>query len=145
MMSRAWLLKRVVYLGVLVAMSMSAAVVLLHDWNRVVGLLNGSWPQWVTNVANVLQIARPGAALACWLSRAARSRSPAQSEGGWVRVLRCLAWTLPSRDRERFVREVMANMADRQRWWQRLQELLSVAAGLPGLAVILRWARRRRA
>ena len=44
-----------------------------------------------------------------------------------------------------FVREVMANMADRQRWWQRIEELLSVAGAVPGLAVILQWARRRRA
>jgi len=55
-----------------------------------------------------------------------------------VRVLRCLAWLLPSRDRERFVGEVVANMADRRRWWQRLEELLSVAGAEPGLAVILR-------
>jgi len=54
-------------------------------------------------------------------------------------------WLLPSRDRERFVGEVAANMADRRRWGQRLEELLSVAAAVPGLAVVLRWARRRRA
>jgi hypothetical protein len=41
------------------------------------------------------------------------------------------------------VREELANMADRQRWWQRLNELLSVAAAVPGLPLILRWARRR--
>jgi hypothetical protein len=39
----------------------------------------------------------------------------------------------------------MANLADRQRWWQRVGELLSVAGAVPGLAVILRWAWRRRA
>jgi len=39
------------------------------------------------------------------------------------------------------VGEVLANMAD----WQRVEELLSVAAAVPELAVILRWARRRRA
>jgi hypothetical protein len=43
------------------------------------------------------------------------------------------------------VGEVMANLADRRRWWQRVEELLSVAGAVPGLAVILRWARRRRA
>jgi hypothetical protein len=40
--------------------------------------------------------------------------------------------------RDRFVREVMANLTDRQRSWQRLKELLSVAAATPGWAVILR-------
>jgi hypothetical protein len=44
---------------------------------------------------------------------------------------------LPARDRDRFVGEVMANPADRQRWWQRLDELLSVAGAVPGPAVIL--------
>jgi hypothetical protein len=58
-------------------------------------------------------------------------------------VLRLLSLLLPTRDRERFVGEVLANLADRQRWWQRLHELLSVAGAVPGLAVILRWARRR--
>lgn len=43
------------------------------------------------------------------------------------------------------VREVTAMVADRQRWWQRVEELLTVAAAVPVLAVILRWARRRRA
>jgi hypothetical protein len=28
---------------------------------------------------------------------------------------------------------VLANLADRERWWQRLDELLSVAGGVPGL------------
>jgi len=51
----------------------------------------------------------------------------------------------PARDRERFVGEVLANMADSQRWWQRLRDLLSVAVAVPGLAVILRRARRGRA
>jgi len=56
-----------------------------------------------------------------------------------------VALLLPARDRERFVRDVLGNMGDRQLWWQRVDELLSVAAAVPGLAVILRWARRRRA
>jgi hypothetical protein len=60
-------------------------------------------------------------------------------------LLRLLALLLPARDGERFVSEVLANMADCQRWWQRLEELLSVADAVPGLAVLLRWARRRRA
>jgi len=33
---------------------------------------------------------------------------------------------------------------DRRRWWERVEDLLSVAAAVPGLAGILRWARRRR-
>ena len=56
-----------------------------------------------------------------------------------------LALLLPARNRGRFVREVLANMEDRRRWWQRVEEMLSVAAAVPGLAVILRWARRLRA
>ncbi len=60
-------------------------------------------------------------------------------------LLHLRAPLLPARDRERFVGEVLANLADRQRWWQRVEELLSVAGAVPGLAVILRWARRRRA
>ncbi|HXM59140.1 MAG TPA: hypothetical protein VOB72_27325, partial [Candidatus Dormibacteraeota bacterium] len=46
-------------------------------------------------------------------------------------------------DRDRFVREVRAILADYEPR-QRLNELLSVAAAVPGLAVILQWARRRR-
>jgi len=56
-----------------------------------------------------------------------------------ARLLSLLALLLPERDRERFVREVVANMAD-LRWRQRLEVWLSVAAAVPGLAVILRWA-----
>ena len=65
------------------------------------------------------------------------------ADGAAAWILACLALLLPARDRERFVREVTANMADRQRWWQRFEELLSVAAAVPALAVILRRARRR--
>jgi len=54
-------------------------------------------------------------------------------------------WPRSCPPRDRFVAEVLANLADRERWWQRLDELLSVAGAVPGLAVILRWARRRRA
>jgi hypothetical protein len=83
--------------------------------------------------------------LARLLPAAARSRSAEPGSGVAVRVLSLLALLLPARDRERFVGEVMANLADRHRWWQRLNEMLSVAGAVPGLAVILRWARRRRA
>ena len=61
-----------------------------------------------------------------------------------ARVLGLLALLLPPRDRERFVGEVLANMAE-LRWRQRVGELLSVATAVPGLAVIVRWARRERA
>ncbi len=91
------------------------------------------------------QITTPIVGPAWWLTRAARSRSTESGGGVVVRLLRILALLLPPRDRERFVREVMANVADRRRWWQRLEELLSVAAAVPGLAMILRWTRQRRA
>jgi len=65
--------------------------------------------------------------------------------GGQQLRLGRLAVLLPARDRERFVCKVLANLADRMRWWQCVEELLSVAAAVPGLAVVLRWARRRRA
>jgi len=100
----------------------------------------------VGNVANALQITTPiAAALVWWFTRTARTRSTARTDGLAARVLRLLALLLPARDRERFRGEVLANLADRQRWWPRLEELLSVAGAVPGLAVILRWARRRRA
>jgi hypothetical protein len=41
------------------------------------------------------------------------------------------------------VGEVLANLADRRRWWQRVDELVSGTAAVPGLAVVLRLARRR--
>jgi hypothetical protein len=59
-----------------------------------------------------------------------------------ARLLRILALLLPARDRERFVGEVMADIAD-LRWRHRVEEMLSVAGAVPGLAVILRRARRR--
>ncbi len=108
--------------------------------------LNGGWPPWVSNVANVFQIAGPVTALLVWwITRSTRARGAEPGAGVAVRLLRLLALMLPTRDRDRFVREVLANLADRHRWWQRVAELLSVAAAVPGLALILRWARRRRA
>jgi hypothetical protein len=65
-------------------------------------------------------------------ARAARSRSNTSANGAAVRALRLVALVLPARDRERFVREVVANLSDRHRWWQRLDELLSVAGAVPG-------------
>ena len=145
-MGYAWLLRRLAYLAGLAAVPTSLIAVLVRDWNRVVAFLNGTWPQWVSNVANIVQIGGLIVALAWWVTRAARSRSTEPGAGlAAARLLGLLALLLPARDRERFVREVTANMADRQRRWQRVEELLSVAAAVPGLAVILRWARRRRA
>lgn len=89
------------------------------------------------NVANLLQIATAIVALAWWLGRAGRSRTTASAEGAAIRVLRLLA-------RDRFVAEVDAILAEYEPR-QRITQLLSVAAAGPGLAVILRWARRRRA
>jgi len=58
-MDRAWLLKRLLRLAALVAAPTSVAFVLVRGWNGVAVLLNGGWPPWVSNVANVVQIATP--------------------------------------------------------------------------------------
>lgn len=98
----------------------------------------------MSNVANVVQIGSPTIALlVVWLTKVVRSRSIEPGAGAAARLLGLLALLLPSRDRKRFVGEVLANMAS-LRWRQRAEELLSVARAVPGLAVILRWARRRR-
>jgi hypothetical protein len=144
-MGRSWLLKRLAYLCLLVAVPVGVAMTLVLAWHRVAAFLNGAWPPWVNNVANVVQIGSPAIALlALWLAKVVRSRHTEPGDGMAVRLLRLLALLLPARDRERFVGEVLANMAD-LRWRQRVEELLSVAGAVPGLAVILRWARRRRA
>jgi hypothetical protein len=97
----------------------------------------------LAGVANVVQIGVPAIALlALWLTRVVRTRSTEPAGGAAARLLGFLALLLPARDRERFVGEVLANMAG-LRWRQRVDELLSVAGTVPGLAVILRWARRR--
>jgi hypothetical protein len=98
----------------------------------------------VSNVANVVQIGGPIVALSWWLTPTARSRRTEPGAGVAARLLGLLALLLPTRDRERFVGEVLGNMAD-LRWTQRVEELLAVAAAVPGLAVILRRARGRRA
>jgi hypothetical protein len=141
-MNPAWLLRRLVRIALLLAAPVSAAVALLRDWGRIAAFVNGTWPQWVSNVANVVQIGGPIIALAWWLTRA---RSTEPGAGVAARLLGLIALLLPVRDRDRFIDEVLANLADRRRWWQRVDELLSVAAAVPGLAVILRWAQRRRA
>ena len=43
-MNRAWLLKRIAYLGVLIAVSLSVIVVMVRGWDRVIGFLDGGWP-----------------------------------------------------------------------------------------------------
>jgi hypothetical protein len=102
-----WLLKRLVYLGWLVAVPMGGAVALLRDWNRVPAFLNGNWPPWVSNVVNVFQIGGPIVALAGWITRAARARRTEPGDGTAVRLLRFLALLLPARHRDRFVGEVL--------------------------------------
>ena len=57
-------------------------------------------------------------ALALWITRAARPRSTEPGVGMAARLLGLFALPLPTRDRERFVGEVLANMAD-LRWRQR--------------------------
>jgi hypothetical protein len=143
-MGCAWLLKRLVYLVALTAVPTSAIVTLARDWNPIAAFLNGTWPQWVTNVANVAQISGAIAALAWWLSRIVGPHSTEPGDGAAARLLRLLALLLPARDRERFVGEVLANMAG-LRWRERIEEFMSVAAAMPGIAAIVRWARRRRA
>ena len=115
------------------------------DWSRIATFLNGAWSPWVSNVATSSKSAGRIVALAWWMTNAARYCGTKPAHGLAARLLSLLALLLPARDRERFVVEVLANMADRRRWWRRVEELLSVAAAVPGLAVILRWARRRRA
>ena len=77
-----------------------------------------------------------------WLTDATRTRTTYSGTGAAARLLGLLALLLPARDRERFVGEVLGNTAE-LRWRQRVEELLSVASAVPGLAVIVRWARRR--
>jgi hypothetical protein len=70
--------------------------------------------------------------LALWLTKATRSRSTGPSEGSVAaRLLSLLALLLPARDRERFVGEVLGNMAE-LRWRERVGELRSVASAVPG-------------
>lgn len=78
------------------------------------------------------------------MDRLARSQRTDLGAGVAARLLGLLALLLPAHDRERFVGEVLANMAE-LRWRQRVRELLSMARVVPGLAVIQWWARRRRA
>ena len=141
-MNRAWLLRCLGRLIVTTAVPLSVAVALVHGWDRVVAFLNGGWPPLVGNVANLLQIVTPIVAVAWWLTRAARSRTATKTEGTAPRALRLLALLLPPSDRDRFVREVTSILADHEPR-QRITQLLSVAAAVPGLAVILRWGRRR--
>ena len=102
-MPRAWLLKRLLRLAGLAAVPTSAAVALVRDWTRIAALMNGTWPPWVSNVANVVQISSPAIALlAVWLTRTARARSTEPGTGLAASLLGLLALLLPAGDRERF-------------------------------------------
>ena len=142
-MGCGWLLRRIIRLALLTAISTSVVVALVRGWGQVGEFLNGAWPPWVSNVANVVQLGGAIALLALWLTNATRARSIDPGRGAAARLLGLLALLLPARDRERFVGEVLGNMAE-LRWRQRVEELLSVAAAVLGLAVIVRWAWRRR-
>lgn len=143
-MGCGWLPKRLLRLALLVAVPIGVVLLLAHEYNRVAAFLNGAWPPWISNVANVVQISSPAIALlTLWLARLVRSHSTEPSAGHAARLLGLFALLLPARDRERFVGEVLGNMAE-LRWRQRVEELLSAAAAVPGLAVIVRWARWRR-
>src|SRR5579859_4539759 len=101
-MGCAWLLKRFVYLALLLAGPLLAVPVLVRDWSRIAAFMNGPWPQWVGNLANVVQIGSPAIAfLAVWLARAARSRRAEPGAGAAGRLLGILSLLLPVRDRER--------------------------------------------
>jgi hypothetical protein len=136
----------------LAAAGMSAVTPLVLRLSGVATILDGILHPWVNNLATLSQIAVAVVvvvgtlgALGSWcLARIKRSGLVKPAKDSSRTELVCLGQLLPSRDRERFVREAMANMADRQRWWQRVEELLSVAAAVPGLTVILGWAQRRR-
>ena len=71
------------------------------------------------------------------------SRSERVERDRAVAVCPLSVLALPPLAREHSVNEVLANMADPAAVWLRLEELPSVAAAVPGLAVILRWARQR--
>lgn len=79
-----------------------------------------------------MQISSPAIALiVLWLARAVQSRRTEPGTAMAARPLGLLALLLAVRDRERFVGEVPANLAD-LRWRQRADELLSVAGALSG-------------
>ena len=81
--------------------------------------LNGAWPPWVSNVANVVQIGGMVALLAVWLARAVRRRSTEPGTGAAARLLGLLALLLSPRERW-WTR--CGNMAQ-LRWRQRVAEL----------------------
>jgi len=112
-------------------------------WNGVAALLNGAWPPWVSNVAKSVQIASPAIAfLALWLTRVARAHSTEPAPGTAARLLRLLALLLPARDRERFVGEVLRNVAG-LRWRQRARGAAVGGGRRAGAGVDRAVARRR--
>jgi len=84
-MNHAWLLKRLAYLALLVAIPAGIAAATAHAWSPVTEFLNGGWSPWVGNVASALQIGTLIVALAWWLTRTARSRTTAPTEGAAAR------------------------------------------------------------
>jgi hypothetical protein len=92
-MGCGWLLKRLDRLAALVAVPTSAAVALVRAWSRVAAFLNGAWPPWVSNVANVVQIGSPAIALlVLWLAKVVRSRSTEPAGGAAARLLGFLVY-----------------------------------------------------
>ena len=55
-MSRTWLLKRAAYLASLVLAGLTVVVVLILGRSAVAVILNGEWPVWMNNLANLSQI-----------------------------------------------------------------------------------------
>lgn len=60
-----------------------------------------------------------------------------------TRVLSWLARLLPADEQSRFVAEGRGNLADCERWWQRVDHLVGLALGVPRLACMVRSGHRR--
>jgi hypothetical protein len=70
------------------------------------------------------------------------------SGGNWEvqverRVLWCLACLLPVSEQSRFVTEAQGNLGDCERWWQRVDQMVGLAFGMPRLAWMM-WRDGRR-
>lgn len=134
-MKSAWLLKRAAYLAVLALAAASLVGLLALGWSGVAAILNGGWPAWVNNLASISQIALALVALVSWcVAKIRRTGIAKPGDGAAAWLLALLSLLLPGRDRERFVGEVMANLAYSRRRWERTKELLSVARAVPGIA-----------
>ena len=51
-----------------------------------------------------------------------------------VRLVNCFCVLLPASERSRFVAEAQGNLGDCERWWQRVDQLVGLAVGMPRLA-----------